>query len=291
MTPVTEIATADWKQACSSEAQEQAVQSLEAGSVLFLPRLRFSILETERPLLSLSTAGKSKYVSFDSRTGELRGGSLGGAEAKPLAAMMQRFAGCSKDLLSALLPHYKTSLSRSRTSFRPVEIAGRSTSWRKDDTRLHIDSFPSSPVQGKRILRVFSNIDPDGRSRSWRIGEPIEKVAGRYLNSLKPPGRASSRLLRLLRITKSRRTAYDHLMLQLHDRMKKDADYQSGPDQISFEFPTGSTWIVFTDQVPHAAMAGQNVLEQTFFLPVRGMMDQSKSPLRILERLRGETLV
>ena len=30
------------------------------------------------------------------------------------------------------------------TFFRPAEVAGRLTTWRKDDTRLHIDAFPAS---------------------------------------------------------------------------------------------------------------------------------------------------
>jgi hypothetical protein len=79
-------------------------------------------------------------------------------------------------------------------------------------------------------------------------------------------------------------------MLQLHDRMKADSDYQSQADQTTYDFPAGGTWMTFTDQVSHAAMAGQYVLEQTFFLPVASMMNQSKSPLRVLECLTGQRL-
>ena len=59
-------------------------------------------------------------------------------------------------------------------------------------------------------------------------------------------------LLYLFRVTKAYRSSYDSLMLQLHDAMKKDSAYQSGGEQVTHEFPPGSTWIVFTDQVPHA---------------------------------------
>ncbi len=37
-------------------------------------------------------------------------------------------------------------------------------------------------------------------------------------------------------------------------------------------------------------MAGQYQLEQTFLLPVDAMTDQARSPLRILERLKGRRL-
>ena len=79
-------------------------------------------------------------------------------------------------------------------------------------------------------------------------------------------------------------------MLQLHDLMKADTEYQAAAPQTSFEFPAGSTWMAFTDQVSHAAMAGQFQLEQTFLLPIDAMLDPQRSPLRVLERLIGRPL-
>ena len=100
----------------------------------------------------------------------------------------------------------------------------------------------------------------------------------------------SSALLGLLRVTKTTRSPYDALMLQLHDRMKEDTGYQQQAPQTSFDFPAGSAWFVFTDQVSHAAMAGQYQLEQTFLLPVDAMIDEQQSPLRILERVKKRPL-
>jgi hypothetical protein len=73
-------------------------------------------------------------------------------------------------------------------------------------------------------------------------------------------------------------------MLHLHDAMKRDVDYQREAAKTRLEFPAGSTWAVFTDQVPHAALAGQFVFEQTFYLPVGAMHNEQFAPLRILER-------
>ena len=81
------------------------------------------------------------------------------------------------------------------------------------------------------------------------------------------------------------------MMLQLHDRMKADDEYQKLSPQTAVDFPPGTTWMAFTDQVSHAAMAGQYQLEQTFYLPVDKMIDPSQSPLRVLERLKGRRLV
>ena len=104
------------------------------------------------------------------------------------------------------------------------------------------------------------------------------------------PWPGEGRLLQTLRITKSRRSAYDALMLQLHDRMKGDEEFQRSSRQSAIDFPAASTWLAFTDEVSHAAMAGQYQLEQTFLLPVDAMGEPERSPLRVLERLMGRRL-
>ena len=260
---------------------------LESGVVLLLTQLPFEVHPAERDHFSPSIA-VAKNVSFDPATGKL--GGVAHAD-ESLTALLKRFSESAAALVDAMLPAYRGRLTRARASFRPAEIAGRQTTWRHDDTRLHIDSFPATPVQGKRILRLFTNVNPDGRPRSWRVGEPFETVAARFGGQLSVPAPFSASLLRLARVTKSRRSAYDALMLQLHDRMKADMAYQSAAAQEAIDFPAGSTWIVFTDAVSHAAMAGQYQLEQTFLLPVEAMRRPERSPLRILEGIKGRRLV
>jgi hypothetical protein len=80
-------------------------------------------------------------------------------------------------------------------------------------------------------------------------------------------------------------------MLGLHDGAKRDDVYQKNSPQIEVPFPSGATWICYTDQVMHAALAGQYVLEQTFHLDVAAMARPELSPLKVLERLRGRALV
>jgi hypothetical protein len=155
---------------------------------------------------------------------------------------------------------------------------------------LHVDAFPATPNQGRRILRVFANVNPTGLPRVWRVGEPFEEVARRFLPKINKqlPGYAA--LLQLLKITKTTRSEYDHIMLQIHDRMKADLHYQRNVMQDEIHFVPNTTWIVQTDHVSHAAMSGQHVLEQTFYLPVNAMQAPALSPLHTLERLMGHTL-
>jgi hypothetical protein len=284
----TIVDRAAWDGGAPSPAHGAA---LENGDVLFLPALAFDVAPPERHLFSASVVAAAKNVSFDPRRDRLGGTSLQGADRACLSGLLTRFSANASTLVGQLLPAYRDRLDVGRASFRPVEIAGRATSWRKDDTRLHVDSFPATPVQGKRILRVFTNVNPDGRPRSWRLGEDFESVARRFAARMRMPLPGGASVLRWLHVTKSRRSAYDALMLQLHDSMKADAEYQIAVPQARVDFPAGSTWIAFTDQVSHAAMAGQYQLEQTFLVPVAAMLDERRAPLRILERLMGRPLV
>lgn len=278
-----------WTGPFDADLNRAAVAALEDGRVLLMAGLAFRTLTEEAPLLSqeVLVAGRRKNLSFDPTTGRL-GGSVDHPDL--LTGLLRRFAISTNGLLRALLPIYAEGLRIGRTSFRPAEIAGRAYSPRHDDRRLHVDAFPTRPLRGERILRLFTNLSPAGRPREWRIGEPFQDVASRFLPSLPPASPLRSRLYAMLGLTKGMRSPYDEMMLALHDSMKLDSYYQTAAPFASFAFPAGAIWVCFTDQVPHAALSGHLALEQTFYLPVRTMDQPDRSPLRILERLTGRLL-
>ena len=119
----------------------------------------------------------------------------------------------------------------------------------------------------------------------------FDAMAGRFAKQIPSQRPGSAWLLEKFHITKGRRSEYDHIMLGLHDTAKLDTDYQRTSARTRFEFPAQSTWMVFTDRVMHAALAGQFLLEQTFYLPVDAMRDAGRSPLRVLEKLFQRPLV
>jgi hypothetical protein len=280
-----------WRGPFSSEIVAKAADALETGKLLYAPQLPFELSEAERRFLSPDCLdGKSKNVSFRPNSGALKGTRYQGSERDELLGMLQRYYRQASDLLKVLCPEYGNHLRAGFASFRPAEIAGRTTSWRHDDTRLHVDAFPSRPMQGLRILRVFTNVNLK-MPRIWRVGEKFEQAAANLLPGIKPPRPGTAALLYWLRIVKGRRTAYDHYMLGIHDRMKADEGYQSQVPQTQLTIPPGTTWICYTDSVSHAAMSGQFAFEQTFYLPVSAMKDPERSPLRVLERLVGRSLV
>jgi hypothetical protein len=275
-----------------SEAQRSAAQdALEDGKVLYFPRLSFIVGNSEAALLTDQLSnGRAKNISRDP-DGHMQGDRGTAEESVRLNMMMGRFAEHARALVLSLFPGYATRIEQARTSYRPVEIAGRSYSPRTDDKRLHVDAFPSRPQRGRRILRVFTNIHPMGGPRVWHVGEPFVEVAKKYASRARKPLPLEPWLFEVLGITHGRRSEYDYLMLGLHDSAKLDTGYQKDSPQVEFAFPAGTTWMCFTDQAMHAALSGQFALEQTFHLPMEALAHPERSPLRVLERMMGRALV
>ena len=285
-----EFAFSDWTGPFDVESRARALAALEQGHVLYFPQLAFPLDEGERAFLDPKlTDGKAKNISLNHANGKLQGTSASGAQAVRLAAMIERFGAGATRFLEGLLPRY-AGLERARTSFRPVEVEDRPYSVIQDDRLLHIDAFPSRPMQdGKRILRFFANIAPRG-CRRWEVGEPFEDFARKFAprTPLHAPGK--SWLLGTLGVTRGRRSRYDEIMLSLHDAAKRDGNYQKTSPHAVLEFPPGSAWLVYTDQVLHAALAGEFALEQTFHFDVARMGEPDRAPIRVLERLMGKRL-
>jgi hypothetical protein len=281
---------ADWSAAPPEGLRHAAQAALEEGKVLSFPRLAFGLREEEKELLSPTLSnGRAKNISLDP-AGKLKHIDVTPAQHTLLQAMMERFAKNSVALANNLFPGYAATLERARTSYRPAEIAGRKYSPVKDDTRLHVDAFPTRPMRGRRILRLFTNINPNGKPRLWHVGEPFEDMASKILPKVREPIALTPLLLAAVGATRGRRSAYDNLMLGLHDNAKLDESYQRSTVHNEVAFPAGSTWLCFTDQVMHAALAGQFVLEQTFHLDIDAMAEPSRAPIKVLERMTGRTL-
>ncbi len=295
MYPLVTIRNTSWRD--DPEVREKAVLALESGRVLYIPDLGFPIEEQDKryfddDFLHLS----SKNVSYDPSTNEVQGLKSTQGESDEdkvaLGRMMARYAQFCRVLCASLLGDCAKRLNIARTSFRPVEIEGRkSHTVGSDDALLHVDSFSSRPMAGRRILRVFTNVSPVGKPRVWNVGEPFEDLARRFVPRMRKPWPGERAALRLLYVTKSYRTLYDHYMLRLHDDMKGDSEYQRTVPCTRVELAAGATWICFTDQVSHAALSGQHVLEQTFYCDVEHMARPERSPLKVLESMIQRPLI
>ncbi|APT29998.1 hypothetical protein MCBMB27_00707 [Methylobacterium phyllosphaerae] len=124
-----------------------------------------------------------------------------------------------------------------------------------------------------------------GEPRRWRIGEDFRSMAEGLMPRLPGYAPLKARLLAALRVTKAKRSEYDHLMPHLHDALKRDETSQADVD-----FQPGETWGTFSDLVMHGAMGGRSMLEQTVYLPVSAQAAPSSSPHRFLAAKLGRAL-
>jgi hypothetical protein len=267
------------------------IAAVEAGKVLYFPKLPFPIDADMARLFTPAVLDPgSRNISLDTN-GKLKGAAGDAATLAALTAMIGGFRTRATSLVHSLFPQYTSGLRLAPTSYRPMQVSTRQQSWRADDRRMHVDAFPSRPNRGERILRVFINVNPDGEPRVWRVGEPFEDIAKRFLPRAKPYSAWQAKLLNKIGVTKSLRSEYDHLMLQLHDGMKSDAEYQKNGAQLAMPFPSGAVWVCYSDQTPHAVMSGQYMMEQTFHLPVSSLYKPDSSPLGTLTALVQRPLI
>jgi 3-deoxy-D-manno-oct-2-ulosonic acid (Kdo) hydroxylase len=279
---------------------------LEAGDILFLPVTPFPLpAESKEFLRNLSFAGSAIHKNIAYRTGadRLTGIEGDGALKERALEIFRDYTRSVVRFVSELLPQYARQWTLDYASFRPIEEEGRDLPLTKRNDLIHTDAFPSRPTGGGMILRVFTNIS-SSKTRVWVTSEPFRTIAARYareagLERIAASGSSAggqflnraARLLKGAGLPVVPRSAYDRFMLQFHDYLKHNADFQANCAKHRFEFPPGATWLVFTDVVPHSVQAGQHALEQTFIVPRAALSDAGNAPVSILERLCGSALV
>jgi hypothetical protein len=282
-------------------------QRLEAGDILYFPHTPIPLRPEDLSfLLGQQQTGSTlhKNIAYkpnlDSVSG-LDAGTTGAAELKQLQAVMRQYSHDVTHFLSTFLSPYGGRWQLDYASFRPQEEEGRDLPLRRRNDLLHTDAFPTRPTHGARILRFFNNIHPT-RSRDWVVSDPFPVLASRYAPqqiSLPAPANSATRALRSLANTAGlgyaipslKRSPYDDFMMRFHNFLKENASFQAECRKEYLQFPAGSSWMVYTDMVPHAVLSGQYALEQTFLVEHGAMVSPESSPLSVLEAMTHSALV
>ena len=280
-------------------------RELEQGNVLFFPSIPFSFPQEEIDFLlrqKQSKAKGSKNIAYKPQLGRLSNHDGNPETEQRLKQILHDYSERATRFLTELLAPYSNAWKVDYTSFRPFQEKGRDLRLRARNDLLHVDAFPTRPLHGNRILRFFTNINP-AMSRDWITSEPFgvlaEKFGGTEVAFPKSVGyslydrieRKMKLMLRSSGVKIPLRSPYDAFMLKLHNFLKENEDFQKNCRKDNWKFPPHCCWAVFTDQVSHAALAGQYALEQTFLIPVSALLFPEQSPLRTLERLSGRNML
>jgi hypothetical protein len=283
---------------------------LEAGEILYFPRSPLAMPAGDvNFLLGQQQADSSLHKNIAYKPGAQNGaGALTGVDTKTAdAAAVARLHGVMRGysaevvaFLGEFLSPYARRWRLDYASFRPQEEAGRDLSVRKRNDLLHTDAFPTRPTRGARILRFFTNIHPE-RTRDWIVGEPFRAMVGRYAPAeiaVRPDSAAEAAVKSVGRalglgaaLPALKRTPYDDFMMRFHNFLKENGSFQAESVKYPFQFPPGSSWMVYTDTVPHAVLAGQYALEQTLLVEPEALIAPEHAPLTVLEAIAGARLV
>jgi 3-deoxy-D-manno-octulosonic acid hydroxylase-like protein len=303
---VDDFSTSGWRDGVNGpERARWYCERLEGGEILRFRRSPFALPDVNiTALLGVRQRASShvKNISYRPDDDRVRGVS-GSADEKALVhRCLRAYSIAVREALARFLSPYARHWRLDLASYRPIEEEGRRLSLRARNDLLHVDSFPTRPTNGSRILRVFANVNPN-ESRAWQTTETFDVVAPRHAaaaglsgiaaGSDSPAaraGRVARALGRRLGLRFVERPAYDRFMLAFHHWMKASDSFQTDSPRFRWEFPPGSVWLVFTDMVPHAVVSGRHALEQTFLIPPETLVCPDKAPVRIAEALCGRRL-
>jgi hypothetical protein len=282
-------------------------EQLELGNILYFSATPFDFPDDWRSFLLQQRKAESRHhknIAYRPAEDRLTGFSGENKEAQTrVHEILRNYSASVVECLSNLLPDYKQHWRLDYASFRPFEEQGRDLRVRARNDLLHTDAFPTRPTNGDRILRFFTNLNPE-KPRVWLTGQTFEALAEKYAAETGLPAsvgrragafpwlaRQGRQVAKALRLPITTRSPYDDFMLRFHHYLKENAEFQQSCPKTRHEFPPGSCWMVFTDMVSHAVLAGQFALEQTFIVSHGAMVTPEKSPLRVLERLSSHSLV
>ncbi|MFZ0662026.1 MAG: Kdo hydroxylase family protein [Acidobacteriaceae bacterium] len=297
-------ALGDGRPASDEQARAWCAQ-LEAGEILYFPETPIAILQSDLEFLlgqQQTDSSLHKNIAYKPNIDRLSGVDTRTADAAAVARLhgiMRGYSQAVTKFLTGFLAPYHANWRLDYASFRPQEEQGRDLPLRRRNDLLHTDAFPTRPTHGARILRFFNNIHPT-RTRDWVVGDPFAKVAPQFAPAeIAPrPDTAALRAAKVLgraaglsgAIPSLKRSPYDDFMMRFHNFLKENARFQAECAKYPWQFPPDSSWMVYTDTVPHAVLAGQYALEQTFLVAPEALVAPETSPLKVLEGIAGAAL-
>ncbi len=303
---ISDYSTSGWT--LKEEADGRArfyCEKLEEGNILFFRQPPFPLSDEHKQFLlgvRQPNTAHHKNVSYKPGRRRVLGFERGAVDAEKLLEVMDSYSQNVIRFAADFLRPYGRRWQVDFASFRPIEEDGRTLPVRKRNDLLHVDSFPTRPSNGSRILRVFTNLNPN-QARVWQTTHPFEMWARKYADAaglpslvrrnrsfLRPARRRLLRATRAVGIPLVDRPPYDEFMLHFHHFLKANQEFQAECPKSRWEFPPNSTWLVFTDLVPHAVLSGRYALEQTFLVSREAMLLPEKAPFRVLEELAGARL-
>ncbi len=183
----------------ADELSRKYCERIEDGDIIVFESTPFEFSKEDREfLLSQKQSGLKvhKNVSYRPKEDILRGDACETAEDnKRLHDIMRRYSMQVTKFMSRFLAPYAPHWTLDFASYRPLEEKGRDLPIHKRNDLMHVDAFPSRPTYGGRILRVFTNINPE-RPRVWETTDKFPMLVKTFADDAGLPAFARIRLNR-----------------------------------------------------------------------------------------------
>jgi hypothetical protein len=269
-------------------------QRLEQGEIVYYPASPFEALdESDRDfLIQQRVAGASgRHVEFEPGSGALHHlASSDSTTNQRLQRILGAFAVRARSWLTDQLPGYAAGWQFGPVTLRTEEEATRSLRFSQREDLLHIDPFPDGPAHGRRLLRLFVNLNPT-EPRVWATSDNLARLLDRFgatggfpsLEQSSWAWQVRQGVWQLLDARQRGRSSADDFLLRLHDYLKANDHLQERGPKRFWHFAPGSAWLVMTDGLSHAVLRGRYALEMSVFIDPATLVCPELAPARIVE--------
>jgi hypothetical protein len=298
------VATITAEQAAAPEGASVA-DALESSHIVFFPACPIR-LPDEATLYflrsELPAQLRLKNISYHPEADRITGLASDAETATRVQTILKDHLAQVSAFLHTQAPHLARDWTIGTCSVRPIQERGRNLKPHASNELVHVDAGAYGATNGDRILRFFVNFS-DSEDRVWAskgtFGEVLERF-GHQAGLLDAEGRLAVRLTKNVAdraVSASIRglarlnplasvldtSPYDRAMRRLHNYMKDDPGFRA--DQRGYEeirFPPNSAWMVFTDSVSHASLAGQFAFVTTIVVRRRHMRRPQFAPFNVM---------
>jgi hypothetical protein len=288
-----------------AQVAERIATLLETNHIVYFPRCPIPLPDsaTLRFLRSeLPARLRLKNVSYHPEADRLTGLQADEATRERVTDVLREHLRGVTGFLGRVAPHLAAGWTVGTCSFRPIQERGRDLKPHASNELVHIDAGAYGATHGDRILRFFVNVN-EAEDRVWASKGSISDLLERHGQAaglLESSGRLKQRIEEgaadhafsaliggLARVNPLARvldsSPYDRAMRRLHNYMKDSEAFKT--DQRGYEeirFPPHSAWVVFTDGVSHASVAGQFALVTTMVVRREALLHPEFAPYSLL---------
>ena len=268
---------------------------LERGEIVYFPICPFALPNPTQMqvLLEQRVAGSAGgHIVYDPASSEVH--HAAGADrvaTTKVAEILAEHAQRATAWLAELLPRYAKAWQIGSTTLRPEEEATRRLRFSQREDLLHIDPFPDGGSRGRRLLRLFVNLNPT-EARVWATSDGLGRLLERFGDTVGLPAQEQSSwtwqvrqgVMQLFDSRQRGRTATDDFRLRLAAFLKSNDHFQEKGPKRFWHFAPGSAWLVMTDGLSHAVLRGRHALEMSCFIEPSTLACPELEPGRVIEQ-------